>query len=269
MVQLNYYCKEKIYSPYPTNTLGHLYYRNPPQDRPRVSGSFRFRVLPSTSDSPESFDKGADLLRPDGRPWELPLYSAVHSEGYAPLIRKILNEKLLEPELLDTIADLPRVNLKVSSGVLYTLSDPFTLSLGQAKMITIITEKHLVTFRFRPLLDPPLGQHPFTGILLSNNLRRIQNQPHLLFFIPGAVLARFEKSKLPEHMHEHVVVIRVLDILSPIKCVIPDYDFDVQMPDVGQLITKRHSLFGDYHPWSINISEGSTSAAKCLGLLYP
>ena len=175
-----------------------------------------------------------------------------------------MNEKLLEIELLEKIAELPRANLSASSSVLYALSDPFTLSLGQAKHITIITEDHLASFRFVPLLD--VHEYPFTGILLSNNSRRIQNRPHLLFFIPGTVLARFEKSKLPEHMHTHAVVVRVLDILSPIRCVIPEYDFGVRLPEVGQLIAKKRSRIYDYRPWSIDISKGP---AKCLGLLFP
>jgi hypothetical protein len=214
----------------------------------------------------EGFADGADLLRPDGRPWELPLYNAIQTAGYAPLVRQLLNERLLDADLLDTLDQLPRINVRVPSGVLYTLSDPFTLSLGQAKMLTVVTEQHSVNFRFRPLIDSRLGRLPFTGMFfLSNNSQRIL---YLLCFIPGTILARFEKSELPEHAHKRAVVIRVLDILSPIQCCIPDYDFYVQLPDSGQLIAKRKRSSG-YHPWSIDISEGSTTAAKCLGLLFP
>ena len=70
-------------------------------------------------------------------------------------------------------------------------------------------------------------------------------------------------------MHKHVVVVRVLEILSPINCVIPDYDFHVQLPDAGQLITKRDPVFSYYNPWSIDISAGLTPVAKYLGLLFP
>lgn len=73
---------------------------------------------------------------------------------------------------------------------------------------------------------------------------------------------------MPEHAHKRVVVIRILDTISPIKCVIPDYDFYVQMPDKGQLISKRKGS-SRYYPWIIDISEGSTSAVKCLRLLFP
>lgn len=173
-VRLYYFNKENTNSPFPENTNGYLYYRTPSQDRPRLSGSFRFRVLPSTSDSPEDFGEGTDLLRPDGRPWELSLYNAVQSPGFAPLIQKILNEKLLEPDLIDAVAKLPQISLKRNSdGVLYTLSDPFTLSVGKTKLMTLITEDRLENFRIRPLYDLVLRQFPFTGILLSNNSRRI------------------------------------------------------------------------------------------------
>ena len=171
-VQLKYYCKEKIQYPFPENTHGHLYYCTPPQDRPPLSGFFRIRVLPSTSDHPKSFAEGTDLLRPDGRPWELPLYNAIHRSIYAPLVQKLLNENLIDTDLHDTVAKLPRINLRNPSGVLYTLSDPFVLPLGQAKALTIITEENLVTFRIR-LIDLYLGRSPFTGILLSNISRRI------------------------------------------------------------------------------------------------
>lgn len=62
-------------------------------------------------------------------------------------------------------------------------------------------------------------------------------------------------------MHEPAVVLRVLDIVSPVKCVAPNYDFNFKMPEVGQLITK--SRYGNYYPWSLDITKGP---AKCLEL---
>lgn len=67
------------------------------------------------------------------------------------------------------------------------------------------------------------------------------------------------------------MVIRVLDILSPINCVIPDYDFNIQLPEAGQLIGKRKlsGRYGNYHPLSIHVSACVSSGPKCLGLLFP
>lgn len=160
-VRLYYNVKGKTHCPFPENTHGHLYYCAASPDRPSHSGSFRFRVtLPNDS---EGFANGADLLRPDGQPWELSLYNAIRTAGYAPLVRKILNEGLVEPDLIDTVDQLPQKNFRSPAAILYTLSDPFTLSLGQAKMIKIITEDQLEAFRLRPLLDARFYLHPFTG----------------------------------------------------------------------------------------------------------
>ena len=71
-------------------------------------------------------------------------------------------------------------------------------------------------------------------------------------------------------MHKRAVVLRVLDILSPISCVIPDYDYNVKMPEAGQLIERRKlaGRYGRYHPWSLDILDNSLTA-KALELLYP
>lgn len=271
-VRFYYHYQDKTHQPFPKHTHGYLYYCTPSPDRPSLSGSFRFRVV--TPD--ERFAEGTDLLRPDGRPWELTLYNAIQTAGYAPLVRQLLNEGLLSADLLDTVDQLPRINVRAPSDVLYTLSDPFKLSLDQAKMLTIVTEDHSVSFRFRPLIDTRLCRLPFTGMLvkLAKKKRRYLCFTFLFLFFTffflfqGTVLARFEKSDLPEHAHKRVVVTRVLDILSPVQCLIPDYDFYVQLPASGQLIARRKRTSG-YRPWSIDISGESTSTAKCLGLLFP
>ena len=194
-VQLYYYFKNK-HSPFPENTHGYLYYCTPSQDRPPISGSFRFRVLPSISDHPKSFAEGTDLLRPDGRPWELALYSAIHSPGYAPLVRKLLDEKLLDTDLLDTVAELPRIIIRNPTDVLYTLSNPFTLSLGQDRNIIIITQDHLVKFRFRPPhIDLRLGRSPFTGILLSNKLQGTGIKPISLLSLSQVLYSQDSRSQ--------------------------------------------------------------------------
>jgi hypothetical protein len=163
-VRFYYHCRDKIHYPFPKYTHGHLYYSTPSLDRPLHSGSFRFRLVASG----QGFAEGTDLLRPDGRPWELTLYNAIQTAGYAPLVRQLLNEGLLSADLLDTVNQLPRINVRAPSDVLYTLSDPFKLSLDQAKMLTIVTEDHSVSFRFRPFIDPRLHRFPFTGMLVNS-----------------------------------------------------------------------------------------------------
>jgi hypothetical protein len=103
------------------------------------------------------------LLQPNGRLWELPLYSVIREAAYAPLARKLLDENLLDTDLLNNVAELPKIRIKRRCDYLYTLSDPFTWSLGQPKDIRVITEDHLEKFRFQPFNG--LCQIPFTGIL--------------------------------------------------------------------------------------------------------
>jgi hypothetical protein len=206
------------------------------------------------------------LLQPDGRLWELPLYSAIHLPEYTPLVEKILDEKLIDPKLIDDAARLPRLSGTKWSGMLCSLSDPFVLSLGKTKFMKIITDHQIVHFRFGLTFSyhDKIPRYPFSGMLFFKLLATDYktNVIYLYIYIPGTILIRFEKSALPQHVHKPALVVRVLDILSPVKCVIPSTDF--QMPEKGQLITKRRH--GIRYTWSLDRRK---DAAKCLELLLP
>jgi hypothetical protein len=51
---------------FPPDAKAFLYYFISPE-RPPISGELRFRL--ASSDDPESFERGTDLLMSDGRPW--------------------------------------------------------------------------------------------------------------------------------------------------------------------------------------------------------
>ena len=68
----------------------------------------------------------------------------------------------------------------------------------------------------------------------------------------GSALVRFERSTLPEHKDTRTVVLRFLKIITPVKCVIPQYDNYIRCPKEGELCRKKH------HVWSINIDKPST-----------
>ena len=55
----------------PLGTKDFLYYFTS-QQRPRIGGELRLRVVPS--DDPASFESGSDLLRFNGQIWLRPLY---------------------------------------------------------------------------------------------------------------------------------------------------------------------------------------------------
>ena len=159
--------------PFPKRTQGHLYYCPPSPNCSPISGTFRFRVIPSTSDHPIDFAKGFDLLLPDGRLWELSLYNAIHLPEYAPLVQKLLDEKLIDAISVDAASKLPRFAVAKWSGVLYSLSDPFILALSRSKLMTIMTKDQLVHFRFRlaARVNENHVQYPFSGILFATDIK--------------------------------------------------------------------------------------------------
>ena len=71
-------------------------------------------------------------------------------------------------------------------------------------------------------------------------------------------MARFERSTLTEHEGTRTVVLRFLKIITPVKCVIPDYDDRICRPEEGALyrrarLNRAGGLIYPSQVWSINI----------------
>ena len=83
----------------------------------------------------------------------------------------------------------------------------------------------------------------------------------------GCALARFERSTLPDHKGTRTVVIRFLKIITPVKCVVPDYDDNVYCPKEGELHrrTGRKSGKKAHEVWSVDIDRSKIPRIK-LGL---
>lgn len=80
----------------------------------------------------------------------------------------------------------------------------------------------------------------------------------------GKVVGQFEVCTSPTGVQH--LQFRVLEIVEPVKCVIPDYDGRVVIPTVGNFISLRspHKV----RPRKIRLSE-DTLRAKQLRLLLP
>ena len=76
----------------------------------------------------------------------------------------------------------------------------------------------------------------------------------------GIVKFRFELSTLPEHANEPTLVMRILEILRPITCSIPNYDGTVVEPREGQLLSRRLSS-GRAKVWSYPLDRRTHGAA--------
>lgn len=87
----------------------------------------------------------------------------------------------------------------------------------------------------------------------------------------GTVRACFERSTLPEHADTRTIVLRILEILSPVSCVVYGYDSYISLPTSGDLLSRQYGKKGDSHirPWSTNLDRGKGKQARMFSLLWP
>ena len=81
----------------------------------------------------------------------------------------------------------------------------------------------------------------------------------------GCIRARFEQSYLPEHQGTRTVVLRVLDVLEPVRKVDENYDGKVPVPAAGSLVFRTHQQRGS-KPWSLCLDKraGRTAGQRSL-----
>ncbi|KZP27441.1 hypothetical protein FIBSPDRAFT_315985 [Athelia psychrophila] len=82
--------------PFPENSSGFLYL-SALADKPQSAWEIRFRV--THSNAPQSFKSGVDLIRPDQKPWHIPLRS-LGSKVHAALWELLLRDGLVDDALL-------------------------------------------------------------------------------------------------------------------------------------------------------------------------
>lgn len=87
----------------------------------------------------------------------------------------------------------------------------------------------------------------------------------------GTVRACFERSTLPEHANTRTIVLRILETLTPIRCMIKDYDSYISTPISGNLLSGHYEKKGKglFRPWSANLDVGRGKTASMISLLWP
>ena len=136
--RIYYDSHKKIHCSYPPDTKAFLYYFTSPE-KPRIAGELRLRV--ASDDDPGSFERGSDLLKPNGRLWSRPLY--VLSKFYIPLYEKLREERLVSDDLHAVLSTFPPNLPKYPKcQFLYTLNDTFTIDFSMGvHSLFIITER--------------------------------------------------------------------------------------------------------------------------------
>ena len=224
-------------NPYPRDTNAFLYYTAPPE-RPRIAGELRLRITPS--DDPASFASGTDLLRSNGQPWSRPLWSL--SKQCLFLYTKLREEGLVSDDVDSILSTWPTKKLKHSlSQILYTLNDTFIVDFSHnALRLPVLTEKGIETIHFRSQFTDLRALYrgePYTGAYTHHCSQNDDSHASI-----GRVLARFERSKYPEHSGTRTIVLRFLKIITPVKCLIPLYDGYIESPKEGELYRRGKDI---------------------------
>ena len=250
------------HTPFPPDTTAFLYYLSPPE-RPRIAVELRLRV--ATSDDHASFESGFDLLKSNGQPWSRSIFQI--SKYYIPLYKK-LREDGLVPDDLDAVLSTfpPRV---INWQHLYSLNDTFIVDFSFVWLyFAVITELGMSTRQcimpFARSASSLLRISPFRGAYTNHHLSIDDSNKSV-----GSTLARFERSTLPEHEGTRTVVLRFLKIITPVKCVIPDYDGSIVPPKGGELHRKhkrRINSRSNAPVWGIDIDKSTMS--RSLKLLW-
>ena len=257
--------------PYPPDTKAFLYYSMPPGN-PRISGELRLRL--TSSDDPASFASGSDLLRTNGRPWFRPLFGL--SNSYFPLYEKLREEQFVPDDLHTILSTLPSVKLRYSrSRPFYTINDTFIIDFSHIKLdLFVITDQGVGNLQLSRLFYDGRSMFkaipgPYTGAYTNHHFSHIDYSHEFV----GSALVRLERSTLPDHKGTRTIVLRFLKIITPVMCVIPNYDGYISYPKEGEL-HQRDSRSGklNHRVWSVNIdkprSKYSTHMQRGLQLLW-
>ena len=161
------------YSPYPPDIKAFLYYFTSPE-KPRIAGELRLRV--TSSDDPESFGSGCDLLRSKGQPWSRPLY--VLRNHYMTLYEKLREERLVQDDLDEVLSTFPRSWPRYNAGQqLYSMNDTFIIDFSICRpSFLVITEQgvdSVLITHWQPLFEDRRGAwmgSPYTGAYTNHHL---------------------------------------------------------------------------------------------------
>ncbi|KAJ7471974.1 hypothetical protein FB451DRAFT_1251570 [Mycena latifolia] len=248
--QIQFFKKDSRWEPFPKGTRGFLYYHARPH-LPPMAGGVRFRITPSIH--PSSFSDGFDLLR-GSLPWEIPLHTITSAVGRKTVLRdQLLIEGLVTQEDLDWCHTITPNKKRLDSRIaLYTLNQPFPVAFRRGLHAWIIGKTEA---------------QPWTYTYMFTDNRR-EFRP-LVRPYSGHALAQFELSSLREHAGTTTVVMRIVKMLTPPTCVLPDYDGYVPPPAEGELVYRPmgHSRAARLQPWFCDVAGPSDSAAALRTLV--
>ncbi|KAJ6548119.1 hypothetical protein DFH09DRAFT_1169824 [Mycena vulgaris] len=221
------YCKRKgAKIVFPPQSSGFIYYHRP-KELPFTAGALRFRIA---GVNPAKFDKGRDLIRPDGMPWEVPLPTLSKTR---PVLRELLlhDGLVTESELEQCRRLFPGGRPRDAQTLLHSFHQTFSVSFEAMTHIQILCG----------------GQRHYCDVRVFHEQRLHKQQigrPSSIHPYSGCALVRFELSTLPEHANSPAAVLRVVKMIDPPKLRIPGYDGYLPPPVEGELVQRHRGSRG-------------------------
>ncbi|KAJ7278235.1 hypothetical protein C8J57DRAFT_1713148 [Mycena rebaudengoi] len=229
---------------FPPHSHGFLYYHSDPKASP-MAGSVRLRA--TTSNTPSSFPQGHDLLLPSGMPWQIILPQIAARRTYTRLRDQLLLEGMATEELLSrcrtVFATRDRI---IPEATVFSLHHPFMVYFQQQLSLTIVGPTAAVPVRMDVFNERDSGQ--------------------VIYPFAGSAVACFERSTLPEHVGNRVLLMRILKILVPVTCTIPNYAGGVGWPKEGEyLMVSRYNR--PKSPWSYDVDRDKRVGAVLRSII--
>ncbi|PPR00190.1 hypothetical protein CVT26_009042 [Gymnopilus dilepis] len=209
--------KHGIQQTFPSGSIGSLYYYRPAPPMPDIAGGLRFRSMPHI----DAFLDGKDLLHPDGSPWQVPLCKLARSSFWEPVRSKLLEESLVDSTVL---ADLIGLKMSIKGGhrYLYSLDQPFELDMSAGTFCKTLISRSIACQFVWDVTD--------ISFITVGERQRNDPSPYT-----GRIRVRFELKTLPDSTP--ALVVRVLDVLTPVECHQPNLDW-IKRPTPGELLSR-------------------------------
>ncbi|TFK67936.1 hypothetical protein BDN72DRAFT_842430 [Pluteus cervinus] len=239
---------------FPPEAKGFLYLHvpDPALSLPRCASALRFRSvphLPAVGDVYEAFQRGTDLIQPNGFPWSLSTLLIAGRSSLAFFRHQLLQDSIYTEEELEEFKKIyQKSKIDRRSHLIYSLDDHFPVRFDSTRFTICAIA----------------GKNPGVSIFLNVFTDLRQQHPRLQVYSGGGH-ARFELSPNSRPQHPQLVV-RVMKITEPVKCLIPDYDGYVNPPREGELVTR--GLPGQTpEPWTVDIDPRKSTHSSMLDLL--
>ncbi|KZT08316.1 uncharacterized protein LAESUDRAFT_811416 [Laetiporus sulphureus 93-53] len=201
---------------FPNHCHGFLYFWCPPH-LPPLRHEVRFRRIPS----PEvrAFDYGSDLRFPNGMEWRIPLLKIVQDKPYMMLQHMLRRDNLISDTLLKKIAGMKYGNgTRMNLQVIHTTKESFFVDFESPYNPIYVDDGDVIL---------PCRIH---SALRDNRLEYRD-----LATYSGSAVLKFERSF---YKGNRGLLMRVVKVVVPFECAIPNYDRYYEKPERGKLLMR-------------------------------